>query len=271
METSARKKYNRNFTEAKFGNFLDKLNEGLPNPVAFRVAETPIFIPNEFRDKLVAAGNEIIATIHRPDFKEITKNAIPSKWNIPNENDHPHFIALDFGVCKDEQGNLAPKLIELQGFPSLYGFQLYVSEVFKSAFDIDDEWQPFMSGLNKESYLELFRKTILGKHQPHEVVLMDVNAHEQKTAVDFYLTQQYLGISIVALEELQQIDNRLFYESDGELVQIKRIYNRLIFDEIESDPEIFTKVVDIRQPLDVEWVTHPNWFLPPSANIPCLF
>ncbi len=260
MEPSARKKFNENFTEAKFGDFLDNLNEGLQNPVAFRVAETPIFIPDAFRDQLKAAGDEIIETILQPGFKELTERAIPEKWNIPNENDHPHFIALDFGVCKDERGNLAPKLIELQGFPSLYAFQLYLSETFTSIFNIDEDWQPFLSGLNKEGYLELFRQTILGKHQPHEVVLMDVNAHEQKTAVDFYLTQHYLGIPVVALQELKQLGNQLFYEADGELVQIKRIYNRLIFDEIESDPEIFNKVVDIRQPLDVEWVTHPNWF-----------
>lgn len=260
MEPSARKKFNENFTEAKFGDFLDKLNEGLTNPVAFRVAETPIFIPDAFRDQLIAAGNEIIETILQPGFKELTRRAIPEKWNIPNENDHPHFIALDFGVCKDEQGNLAPKLIELQGFPSLYAFQSYLSEVFRSVFPIDKEWQPYFNGLNKESYLYLLKRTVLGNHQPHEVVLMDVNAHEQKTAVDFYLTQHYLEIPVVALEDLKQLGSQLFYVLDGELVQIKRIYNRLIFDEIESDPEIFNKVVDIRQPLDVEWVTHPNWF-----------
>ncbi|QQL48891.1 ATP-grasp domain-containing protein [Mucilaginibacter ginkgonis] len=260
MEPSARKKFNDDFTEQKFADLLDRLNKGLPNPVAFRVAETPIFIPDDFLQKLVAAGDDILKTILRADFKQLTETAIPEKWKLPNENDHPHFIALDFGVCKDDNGDISPKLIELQGFPSLYAFQVYLSENYKSAYNIDADWEPFLSGLDKESYIDLFRRTILGDHQPHEVVLMDVNAHEQKTAVDFLLTEKYLGIKTVALEELEQRGDKLFYYADDELVQIKRIYNRLIFDEIENDPDIFNRVVDIRQPLDVEWVTHPNWF-----------
>jgi hypothetical protein len=52
----------------------------------------------------------------------------------------------------------------------------------------------------------------------------------------------------------------LFYKLNGEKKLIKRIYNRLIFDEIDNDPELFEKVVDIRQPFEVEWITHPNWF-----------
>ncbi|MCJ8210707.1 hypothetical protein MUY27_13400 [Mucilaginibacter sp. RS28] len=260
MEPSARKSFNENFSEAKYRDLLNKLNSGLPAPVAFRVAETPVFIPDAFRDQLIAAGEEIIQTILQPDFKQLTENAIPEKWRIPNENNHPHFIALDFGVCRDDAGNLAPKLIELQGFPSLYGFQVYLSETCKEVYDIDDTWQPYLSGLDKDTYLKLLERTILGKYLPSEVVLMDVNARQQKTVVDFHLTSQYLGIPIVSLEELREHNGQLFYEKEGEVLRIKRIYNRLIFDEIDNDPKIFDKVVDIRKPLDVEWITHPNWF-----------
>jgi hypothetical protein len=117
MNPSARKTYNANFTKEKYQKFLSDLNAGLSEPIAFRVAETPIFLTEDFRDKLISAGNDIVETILQPDFKEITERAIPEKWRVANENDHPHFIALDFGVCKDEAGNIVPKLIELQGFP----------------------------------------------------------------------------------------------------------------------------------------------------------
>jgi hypothetical protein len=207
------------------------------------------------------AGQDIIETIQQPDFKEITERAIPDKWWVANENDHAHVIALDFGVCRDEEGELTPKLIELQGFPSLFGFQAYADEYYRQAFDIPEEWMGYLGELNKESYIKLLRKTIVGDHQPDEVVLMDVNAPEQKTAIDFYITQNYLGIAVVSLEDLIQQGDQLFYKTgNGELKRIRRIYNRLIFDEIDGDPEIFNKVVDIRQPLDVEWITHPNWF-----------
>jgi hypothetical protein len=260
MNPSARKAYNANFSEEKYQQLLNKLNSASSANVGFRVAETPVFLTDEFRDKLISAGNDIIQTILQPDFKQLTERAIPERWLVANENDHPHFIALDFGVCKDADDHVVPKLIELQGFPSLYGFQVLLGDTYQEVFDISDDWSVYFSGLNKESYTELLKKTIIGPNQPDEVVLMDVNAPHQKTAIDFYMTQNILGIPVVALEDLKQDGTQLYYESNGEKKSIKRIYNRLIFDEIDNDPAIFDKVVDIRQPLDVEWITHPNWF-----------
>ena len=260
MEPSARKIFNDQFTPAKYWHFLDKLNNGLSEPVPFRVAETPVFLTGDFRDKLLAAGNDIIDVILQPDFKQLTERAIPDKWRVANENDHPHFIALDFGVCSDGEGNIVPKLIELQGFPSLYGFQVYLGEHYRDSYAIPADWDIYFSGLNKQEYLALLKKTLIGPHQPDEVVLMDVNASEQKTAVDFYLTQKYIGIPVVSLGDLVEQNGKLFYESGGSLKRIKRIYNRLIFDEIDNDPNIFNQVADIRKPFDVEWITHPNWF-----------
>ena len=260
MDPSSRKIFNDNFTPEKYKHLLESLNTGLKKPIEFRVAETPVFLTDDFRDKLLAAGEDIIDVILQPDFKQLTERAIPEKWNVANENDHPHFIALDFGVCKDEHGQIVPKLIELQGFPSLYGFQVHLADTYRSIFDISDDWSVYFNHLDEESYLDLLRETIIGPNHPDEVVLMDVNAPEQKTAVDFYITQHYLGIPVVSLSDLIEQNGKLFYESRGSFKPIKRIYNRLIFDEIESDPNIFDKVVDIRKPLDVEWITHPNWF-----------
>jgi len=260
MDPSARKNFNARFTAEKYERLLSDLNEGLQNPIAFRVAETPIFLTTDFRDKLIAAGNDIIDTVLQPDFKQLTERAIPNKWLIPNENDHPHFIALDFAVCHDRSGTLVPKLIELQGFPSLYGFQVKLGESYCSNFELSNDRTIFFSGLDKGAYIELLKKTIVGDCSPDEVILMDVNAPGQKTSVDFYITRAYLGIPIVSLADLEQEGNALFYRLNGKKKRIKRIYNRLIFDEIDNDPDIFDKVVDLRQPLDVEWITHPNWF-----------
>lgn len=260
MDPSARKAFNDNFTPLNYERFLTAMNDGLKEKIPFRLAETPIFLTDDFRDKLVAAGQDIINVILQPDFKQLTERAIPEKWRVANENDHPHFIALDFGICKDQNGQIVPKLIELQGFPSLYGFQVYLGDHFREEFDIPDNWTIYFNVLGREEYLDLLKKTVIGPHQPEEVVLMDVNAPKQKTAADFYVTQNYIGIPIVSLSDLIEKDSKLFYQANGELKPIKRIYNRLIFDEIESDPDIFNKVVDIRKPLDVEWITHPNWF-----------
>src|ERR1700748_329543 len=139
MNPSLRHTFNSNFTNEKYQHFLNELNADLQAPISFRVAETPVFLTDDFRDKLISAGNDIIETILQPDFKELTERAIPEKWKVANENDHSHFIALDFVICKDEAGNIVPKLIELQGFPSLFGFQSALGDTYKEVFDIGDE------------------------------------------------------------------------------------------------------------------------------------
>ncbi len=260
MVPSVRKAFNEQFTAEKYVQFIQMLEAASPEPIGFRVAETPVFISSDFKEKLIEAGNDILKTLLAPNFKELTDRAIPPKWKVAGESSHPHFIAFDFAVCKDENGELIPKLIELQGFPSLYGFQSFVADTYQTVYDLPENRNVYFSGLTKESYLDLLRRTIVGQYKPEEVVLMDVNAKKQKTAIDFFITQKQLGIPIVSLEELKQENKSLYYWKDDQKIKIKRIYNRLIFDEIDTDPDIFDKVVDIRQDLDVEWITHPDWF-----------
>ncbi|MGI4020819.1 MAG: hypothetical protein ACRYFA_04875 [Janthinobacterium lividum] len=260
MVPSIRKAFNEQFSAEKYQQFLNCLHQDLKDEVAFRVAETPVFLTQNLKNQLVQAGGEILKTLLAPGFKELTDRAIPKKWKVANETVHPHFIALDFAVCKDEQGKLVPKLIELQGFPSLYGFQSFLADCYKSTYLLPENWDIYFSGLNKASYIDLLKRTIIGTHQPEEVVLIDVDALHQKTAVDFFITQKQLGIPIIPLEDLKQEGKKLYYLSGDQKIFIKRIYNRLIFDEIDTDPDIFNKVIDVRQDLDVEWITHPEWF-----------
>ncbi|MGQ7853976.1 hypothetical protein ACUN24_06980 [Pedobacter sp. WC2501] len=259
MIRSQRQKYNQQFTDEKYKNFLTQLQNGYPS-IPFRVAETPIFVPKALKEKLIAAGEEIINLIKQPNFKALTQKAIPTDWNVPNENEQPHFLTFDFGICKDKNGELTPMLIEMQGFPSLYGFQHHLAKTFKSNFDIDSSLNYFLNGFNEEKYIKLLKEVIIGKHQPEEVALMDVDAPNQKTAIDFFVTQKLLGIKILALEDIKKVGNQLFYEKDGQQIQLKRIYNRLIFDEVADNAEIFNNSFDPRDELDIEWVTHPNWF-----------
>ncbi len=259
MIPAQRQKYNQQFTEEKYQNFLTELQNGYP-PIPFRVAETPVFLPKALKEKLIAAGEEIIKLIKQPNFKELTQKSIPVSWNVPNENEQPHFLTFDFGICKNEGGELVPMLIEMQGFPSLYGFQHHLAKTFQSSFEIDHSVNYFLNGFTEEKYINLLKEVIIGKHQPEEVALMDVDALNQKTAIDFLVTQNMLGIKILALEDIKKAGKQLFYEEDGKKILLKRIYNRLIFDEVADNTEIFKNSFDPREELDVEWVTHPNWF-----------
>ncbi|MBG6236693.1 hypothetical protein IWX76_003287 [Pedobacter sp. CAN_A7] len=256
-----RRKFNSDFTHKKYDELLQHLSKDLPS-ISFRVAETPIFIPKELAEKLVQAGEELIQFIKRPDFKDLTQGAIPDYWNVPGENDHPHFLTFDFAICKDASGTLVPKLIELQGFPSLYGFQAHLAAQFEKAYDLQKlgELSPYFGALDKTAYFKLLKEVIMGDHEAKEVVLLDLDAPNQKTAIDFYLTQRELGLKILSPTDLIQEGKQLFYLEQDEKVQVKRIYNRLIFDEIKNPEAFFNQGFDPRAELDVEWITHPNWF-----------
>ncbi|KLT64092.1 hypothetical protein [Pedobacter sp. BMA] len=259
MILAFREKFNKQFSKEQYENFLAELQKGYPE-IPFRVAETPIFVPAALKEKLIAAGEEIINVIKQPDFKQLTEASIPPEWNVPNENKQPHFLTFDFGICKNEDGELSPMLIEMQGFPSLYGFQHHLADTFKKSYDIDPKVDYFLNGFDQEQYVTLLKTVIIGDHEVHEVALMDVDAPNQKTAIDFLVTQKLLGIKILALEDIKRVGRQLFYEENGKQIQLKRIYNRLIFDEVANRTDLFGSSFDPRAELDVEWVTHPNWF-----------
>ncbi|PWS28113.1 hypothetical protein DHW03_11205 [Pedobacter yonginense] len=259
MIPAQRHKFNQQFSVEKYKIFMQKLEDGYLE-IPFRVAETPIFVPNALKEKLILASNEIVDLIKQPNFKALTQKSIPEGWNVPNENDHPHFLTFDFGICKNEASELTPMLIEMQGFPSLYGFQNHLSNTYREVYEIDHSVNHFLNGFNEESYIQLLKDVIIGKHQAYEVALMDVDAPNQKTAIDFFVTQKMLGIKILALKDIKKVGKHLFYEEGGKQIQLKRIYNRLIFDEVANDTTIFDSSFDPREELDIEWVTHPNWF-----------
>ncbi len=209
---------------------------------------------------MLDACESIVDFIVRPDFKQLTKDSIPKDENVPGENEHTHFIAFDFGICENEHGELEPQLIEMQGFPTLFAFQIMYPQVIEKHFTIPENFDHYLNGYNAESYTKLLKKIILGNHAAENVILLEIKPHEQKTRIDFYCTQDYLDIPIVCLTELEQNDKKLFYTRDGKRIEIKRIYNRIIFDELTQIKKELGNVVDITQPFDVEWVPHPNWF-----------
>ena len=260
MISALRKAFNETFTKEKYENFLLDLNSKHPNAIEFRVAETPIFISKEFTDKIVDACESIVDVIVDPDFKEISQRAIPGDDYVPNENAHSHMIAFDFGICINENNELEPQLIEMQGFPTLFGFQVYYPEVMQKHFPVPQNFNQYLGNYTRDLYLKDLKEIIVGPHAVENVILLEIKPHEQKTRIDFYCTEDYLAIKPVCITELIQEGNNLFYMNDGKKTSIKRIYNRIIFDDLHANKDKLGNFVDIRQDLDVEWVPHPNWF-----------
>jgi hypothetical protein len=225
------------------------------------VAETPVFIPKDFTQKLLETCESIIEIIRDDSFRDKTDAAIPAHLRVPGENAHTQFIAFDFGVCESPAGGYEPQLIEMQGFPSLFAYQVLLDDVCRKHFDIAPGFSAYPGAINREEYIRLLKEIILGNHPPEHVVLLEIEPHKQKTRVDFYCTTDLTGIRPVCITELIKDGTSLFYMRDGVKTKINRIYNRVIFDELFQQPgPVREKGKLIFEELDVEWVPHPSWF-----------
>ena len=261
MEAAIRKQYNENFTAEKYKAYLEELHSKHNGALEFRVAETPLFVDKAFKEKILNACESIVDVIIGYNFKTLTSHAIPANVRVPNENDHTHFIAFDFGICENEKGELEPQLIEMQGFPTLFAYEVYVDNVTRKHFDIPENYSAYLSDLDEDSYLQLLKEIIVANHAPENVILLEILPHQQKTRIDFYCTQDYLNIPIVCLTELIQEGKKLYYKKEDRKIEVKRIYNRIIFDDLQQQSaEIQEKGKLLFEELDVEWVPHPNWF-----------
>jgi len=254
-----RQTFNAAFSPARYQEMLADIDRQLPGQLDFRVAETPVFVPTVLRDKLMAAGESIIRVIEQPNFKELTEGAIPPHQRVPNEDERPEFLTFDFAICRDTNGELEPQLIEMQGFPSLYAFQSWLPSVFRQHYPIADSVTPFLAVPDFQTYQERMRQFVLADQPAEQVVLLELFPEKQKTRIDFALSKKFWGVEAVCLTKIQRKDRQLFYEKDGRLIQIKRVYNRIIFDELARYPELDLSF-NLTEDVDVTWVGHPNWF-----------
>jgi hypothetical protein len=257
MIPELRKKFNSEFNEGTYQKFVQELNTHLKYPVDFRIAETPLFLSQEMQSELISACDSLLNQIRTDDFKKRSQNALPAHLKIPNEDSHPQFLQIDLAICK-ENDSFIPQLIELQGFPTVYGYQYYLSQLTKKYFNIDNELTPYFSSLDEESYTQKLRDIIIDDCDIENVVLLEIQPEKQKTRVDFAATEELLGIAPVCITDVVQEGRKLYYKKDGRLVQIERIYNRVIFDELERDNISFS--FNFHDELDLKWIPHPNWF-----------
>ena len=259
MIPAIRHAYNAAFTPEKYQAMLADVEKQLPNQLEFRLAETPIFVPAQLRDKLVQAGQDIIDVLQRPDFKQLTDAAIPPNQRVPNEDAHATFLTFDFAVCRDAQGELEPQLIEMQGFPSLYAFQTWQPGSYGRQFEIPDSVTAYFNVADDAEYQAELRRLLLAGGPAEETILLELFPEKQKTRIDFALTKQFWGVAAVCLTKIRKRGRQLFYEKDGREIQIRRIYNRIIFDELDRYPDLQTEY-HLTDDVDVTWVGHPNWF-----------
>lgn len=259
MHKQAREAFNRSFSEKKYDAFVQSFEVDYPGQLDFRVAETPIFVPKELLEKINIASGQIIDTLRSPEFIANTERAVPADQHVPNENNHTSFLAIDFAICKNDKGDLTPQLIELQGFPSVFAYQAYLSELFKKHFEVPANFRYSFGADSYEAYVGKLKELILAGEDPEHVILLEIFPEKQKTRIDFAVTEAMLGIKAICYTKLIKEGRNLYYEDNGRKISIKRIYNRLIFDDLLNYPDLETSY-HFKNDVDVSWVGHPNWF-----------
>ena len=262
-----REDFNRRFTPGLYQRLLERMDRISRTHVGFRTSETPCFFPAALISEMAKAGAELThQLVDSPEYMRQSAAAVPERYRVPNESAHPNFMTVDFGLVREAGGGLAPRLVELQAFPSIYGHQAELSRAMHETYSLDPGLRWFLSGLDEEAYWKRLRQVIVGDHDPEQVVLTEIDPDQQKTLPDFHITEDRLGIATVDIAQLVKQGNRLYYRrkdraaagTGSDLIPIRRIYNRAIVDEMERKQ--IQLPFDYRDALDVEWAGHPNWY-----------
>lgn len=262
MIASIRQKFNSALTNELYQQYLSELDRPFPDALDFRVAETPLFIDSIFTEKILATGKYIAEQIQNPDFKVKTEASLRHQPNTVNETPLPKCMLMDFAITKNEKNEMVPALIELQGFPSLFAFELLQDEALNKVFTMPKGFSPYLNGYTKEKYLAHLSEIIKGAPGTNQhTVLLEILPNQQKTRIDFYCTEKYFNVPIVCITEIFKEGRSLFYERAGHKIKIDRVYNRIVFDELKNQTkDIQDKGAMLQTDLDIEWVTHPNHF-----------
>lgn len=266
LENKYRALFNDAFSQEKYHAFLESIEQDFDYFPTFRISESPFFINETLKAQLLEASQQVIDFIQKENFKALTDRALELNRKVPNENEHTHFLAIDFGIC-EENDKIVPKLIEVQGFPSLYNFQQNLYGKYKSVYPFLETLTPFFNGLTEQAYLALLDRVIRNNHWKEQVILLEIEPEKQNTKIDFYYCHRDIGIPVVCVTDVFQEGKNLFYKNaEGEPIQIKRIYNRVIFDELDLRKDLNLKF-DFSDDLNIEWAGHPNWFFRISKYI----
>ena len=260
MRTDMRKQYNAAFTSEAYEGMLKSISAVHGHKPKFRIAETPVFIPTELKNKLLDACEQISDVIVRPDFKSLSEGALLPDQLVPNEDEHTIFLQMDFGICRSPEGDLHPQLIEVQGFPSLYFFQDLLARHYRKHFDIPPQYSHLFDGITSEEYLKILQRVIIGDANKKNVVLLEVEPSKQATQIDFWAARDLLGVQTCCVTDIIKEGKQIFYiHPDGRKLKIDKIVNRVIFDELLTRKDL-PRNFSFKDELDVEWVGHPHWF-----------
>ncbi|NNE78154.1 MAG: hypothetical protein HKN31_13910 [Pricia sp.] len=261
MIPKIREAFNDGFQEEYYENLIHHIKESYLEPSAFRISETPVFISKGIKQEVFQTCDAIVEQLWQLDFDEIRKKFIPKELQSPLPTGNPDFLAIDFGLCDDGNGGITPQLIELQAFPTLFFYQPFLGNAFLKHYPNmpKEKLHFYFSDLNDESYRKEVSDVILDGENPENVILLELFPEKQKTRIDFWSTKEALGIEVVCMTKVIKEGKKLFYKKGDRKIRINRIYNRVIFDELQRLENLDIQF-NLNDDLEVHWVTHPDWF-----------
>lgn len=258
MVPALRQQFNAAWSDARYQEMLTRLAQRTGGAIEFPVSETPCFFPRELIEQLGHIGQELIEQSMSGKAAEAAARIVPDRFRGVASEPHPTFLQVDFGLVRNPAGDVEPRLVELQAFPSLYGFQMALADAYCEAFALPPSLDEYLGGLTRDAYRALLQRAITADHDPREVVLMEIEPARQKTRPDFAMTELLWGVRAIDTAAVVRQNRRLFYERDGTLTPIRRIYNRVIPDELLRKGIALPFAYD--EDLEVEWTGHPEWY-----------
>ena len=261
MIKELRREFNERYTDENYARLLETIVSTVRTPVGFRIAETPVFLPKFLVERMVATGIELTSQLlENPEYLTASTEVVPERFRVAEQDgiQPPHFMTVDFGFVRESSGDVGIRLVEMQAFPSVFGFQDVASAAYLDVYGLDAKLERFLGGHDQASYWKLLDQVIVAGHDPAEVVLLEVTPELQKTRADFQVYEDRLAVRTVDIAKVRQTGRQLEYERDGRWVPIRRIFNRAIADEMER--EGIRPGFELTGDLDVEWAGHPNWY-----------
>lgn len=263
-------RFNKNFTPENYDKIKINMTEHLGPPPG-RLCETPVFLTPAQYDDIVQSSKELIAQAMQPHVVDSVEPYVMEEFKLgaAERPAHPSVIIVDFAMTQNEKGELAPKLVEMQSSSSMFLFMMHLAESHKESYGLGDGFEYLPNGGNKDGLIAQLRDVIVGDHDPKHVVLLELEPPKRASLPDFKAFQEHLGITYLDVHDIIKHGNKLYYKQDGEEIEIKRVYNRVIPEDFAAQGLGKEVSFSFTEKLDVEWISHPHWdFLMSKASLP---
>ncbi len=265
------KKFNAAFEPEKYQRLKENIDKKVGAAPFRRLCETPVFIPKDLFDEIKNCSNEIITQAMSPSTLAKVEPYVMDEFKLNKRPTQPNFILVDFAMADDGLGGVVPKLVEMQSSSSLFLFMMLLAKEHKDIYKLGDEYGYLDYGVDDLGYIKQIRNAVLGNHKAKHVALLDIEPQKETSLVDYNAFEQIIGIKALGIRDIVRKENKLYYHEGNDLIQIHRVYNRIIPEDFAAKNLREIAPFNFKEELDVEWLSHPHWdFLMSKATMPHL-